>query len=129
MAIASVILIIISSVAGVVLTVWGRVTPPETRAAKNAFVALGILSVLCIIAAGVLNGVSQNRLENTIETTATNVQKLAETVKVAKNLSVDQILAAAASKLRQQDQEIQQLQSDVNLKNSLGDLEAAAGAD
>jgi hypothetical protein len=113
MGLAAVILLIISGVTGVILTVWGRVMPPETRAAKRGFVALGGVSVACIILAGALNAVSQDNLNRAIRDMSQNVQKLAEPANVRKDLSVDDILAAAASKLREQDVEIKTLQSQV----------------
>ena len=96
-----------------VLTVWGRVMPPETVAAKRSFVAVGAVSVICIIAAGILNAVSQDSLKEAIQKMSENVQKLAGPANVQMNLSVDEILAAAASKLREQDTKIQTLQSEV----------------
>ncbi len=113
MSLAAVILLIVSGVAGVSLTVWGRIMPPETPATKRGFVAVGGISVICIIAAGVLNVFSQDRLRDTIETMAGNIQKLAPPANVQKNLSIDEILAAAASKLRDQNAQIQKLQSEV----------------
>ncbi len=113
MGIAAVILLVISGVAGVVLTVWGRVMPPETSATRRGFVAVGGLSVICIVAAGILNAASQNSLKRTIEMVSANIQKLAAPANVRRDLSVDDILAAAASKLRQQDVQIQQLQSQI----------------
>jgi hypothetical protein len=106
MSLAAIIFLIISGVAGVTLTVWGRVMPPETKRAKRGFVAVGGLSVLCIVAAGVLNAISQDRLKRTLEIVATNVQKLAAPANVRQDLTVDEILAAAASKLREQDAQI-----------------------
>jgi hypothetical protein len=117
MAIASVILLIISGTAGVVLTVWGRVMPPEGRNAKRGFVAVGGLSVICIVVAGILNAVSQTELSQTISTMADDVRQLAAPAKVEQNATVDQILSAAAAKLMQQDKEL------VNAKNRLAALE------
>jgi hypothetical protein len=113
MAIASVILLIISGIAGVVLTVWGRVMPPESRGAKRGFVVVGGLSVICIVAAGIVNALSQTQLNQTISTMADDVRKLAAPAKVEQNASVDQILGAAAAKLIQQDEEIKKLTADV----------------
>src|SRR5438552_18786948 len=93
MAISSVVLLIISGIAGVALTVWGRVMPPESRNAKRGFVVVCALSVVCIISAGVINAISQNKLSYTIETMAANVQKLAAPANVQKDSSVDQILS------------------------------------
>ena len=72
------------------------------------------MSVICIIAAGILNAASQDSLKLTLEMLSQNVQKLAEPANVRKDLSVDDILAAAASKLREQDAQIKTLQSEVN---------------
>lgn len=114
MGIASVILVIASGVSGVLLTVWGRVMPPETSRAKRGFVTLGGFSVICIIAAGILNAISQNRLNGTIVAMASDVRKLAEPAKVDQNLSVEQILAAAASKLLEQQKTIDRLGADLD---------------
>jgi hypothetical protein len=113
MSLAALLLLVVSGVAGMILTVWGRIMPPETPAAKRKFVALGALSVICIVAAGALNAVTQDSLKRTLETVSVNIQKLAEPANVRKDLSVDEILAAAASKLRDQDAQIQKLQSEV----------------
>lgn len=113
MSLAAVILLIISSVAGVALTIWGRLKPLETPAAKRGFVALGGVSVVCIIAAGILNASTQDNLRQTLETVSSDIRKLAEPANVRKDLNVDQILAAAASKLRDQDAQIKKLQSEV----------------
>jgi hypothetical protein len=113
MSVAVIILLIISGLAGVTLTVWGRVMPPETAATKRGFVAVGAVSAICIVVAGILNAATQDSLKRVIETMSENVQKLAEPANVRKNLSVYEILAAAASKLRDQDVEIQKLQSEV----------------
>lgn len=88
--------------------------PPETRRTKFGFVAIGGLSVLCIIAAGIINSISQNRLNNSIETMGRNIKTLAAPANVSNNANVDQILAAAASKLMQQDKDIEHLKSNLN---------------
>jgi hypothetical protein len=114
MAAISVILLIISGIAGVILTVWGRVVPPETKKAKVGFVVVGGISVACIISVGILNAISQNRLNSTIQNVAENVQKLAGPAKVtADHLSVDQILSAAAEKLIEQDKKLKTLNEDL----------------
>jgi uncharacterized protein YoxC len=110
---SAVFFLIVSGIAGVALTVWGRLVPPDTPATRRGFVAVGGISVLCIIAAGVLNARTQDKLQRTIETVSVNVQKLAEPANVRKDLSVDDILAAAASKLREQDAQIKKLESEV----------------
>ena len=61
----------------------------------------------------ILNAISQDHLKRTLETVASNVQKLAERANVSKDLSIDEILAAAASKIHDQGVQIQELQSDV----------------
>ena len=87
--------------------------PPETKTAKRGFVALGSLSVVCIFVAGLLNLQSQNRLYNAIDGIADNVRRLAGPANVRESASVDQILAAAATKLNNQDVEIKNLQRSV----------------
>lgn len=87
---------------------------PETKWARRGFVALGALSVICIIGAGLLNSISQSRLTTTINKMAANVRKLAEPANARRDASVDQILLAATSKLIQQDKEIQHLQRSVH---------------
>jgi hypothetical protein len=104
---ASIILLIISGTAGVVLTVWGRVMPPDTPRAKKGFVAVGAVSVFCIISAGIINAVSQNKLENTLATVVSKIQNLAEVADVQKDTSTDRILSAAASKLQEQNKELE----------------------
>lgn len=86
--------------------------PPESRRTKAGFVAVGAFSVLCIIGAGINNSISQNRLTQTISVMADNVQKLAAPANVQKNSSVDEILAAAAAKLLQQDRQIERLEKE-----------------
>ena len=110
----SVILLAISGVAGVILTVWGRLIPPDTRYTKLGFVALGTVSVVCIIGAGIINSTSQSRLTRIIGTMAENVQKLSGPANIRSSANADQILSAAAEKLIQQDAEIQKLTSEMN---------------
>ena len=52
MGLIPVVLLIISGVTGVILTIWGRVSPPETTPAKRGFVAVGGVMVVCIVAGG-----------------------------------------------------------------------------
>ena len=92
--------------------------PPETASAKRGFVAAGIVSVLCIIGAGLLNAVSQDKLRTTIDSMAENVKKLAGPANVKSDADTDQVLAAAASKLIQQGTEIATLEAELNkIKN------------
>ena len=102
-----------SGLAGVSLTVWGRVMPPETTWAKRGFVALGILGAICIIFSAILNSNSQEELKGTITKMAGDVAKLATPAKVDPTLTPDQILGAAAAKLIEQNREIEKLKSDV----------------
>jgi hypothetical protein len=95
--------------------------PPETARAKRGFVAVGGLSVICIIGAGLLNGVSQDRLRTTISAMADDVKKLAGPANIKNDATVDQVLAAAASKLIQQGNEIASLEAELDkIKNPPG---------
>jgi hypothetical protein len=119
-------LLIVSGVAGVVLTVWGRVRPPDSQATKRGFVALGGLGVVCIVAAGILNSFSQDRLSGTIAKMATDVAKLAAPASVDPKLTPDQILSAAAAKLIEQQDRITKLEAqqreDHSAKRMIRDL-------
>ena len=85
--------------------------PPDTRQTKIGFVLIGAASVLFIIVAGAINMISQNRLSEAIRSLTDDVHKLAYSTNAAPDASVDQILAAAATKLIHQDKEIQDLRS------------------
>lgn len=106
-------LMIVSGVAGVMLTVWGRIVPPKNPATRSSFVFVGAVGVLCIIAAGVLNSRSQESLNGTIKKMADDVGKLADLAQVNPNQSTDHILAAAASKLISQQGQINHLTADL----------------
>jgi hypothetical protein len=97
---------IASGTASVVLTVWGRLMPPDTWQTRTGFVFVGIIAVGALITAATLNSRSQEQLITTITTMAENVGKLAAPANVdPKSATTDQILSAAAAKLLQQDGE------------------------
>lgn len=84
--------------------------PPENKAAKRLFVAIGAVSVFCIVVAGILNSISESNLSRTIQSMARNVQALSRTANVGAGASVDQVLSDAATKLIHQDKQIKTLQ-------------------
>ena len=114
-------LLIVSGVSSIALTVWGRLVPPDSPWTKRGFVAVGVLGAACVVVAGFLNSSSQDRfiaaqdtLTGTINKMAENVAKLAGPASADPGLSPDQILAAAAAKLIQQDKEIARLKKDID---------------
>jgi hypothetical protein len=67
----------LSGVAGTILTVWGRVWPPEQTFVQNIFFLVGCVSVASILGTGVKNSASQERMVQTIKNIAFAIEVLA----------------------------------------------------
>jgi hypothetical protein len=73
--------------------------------------AIGVVGMITLVVATVLSASTQQRYINAFNNLADSVHKLATPASVKESANVDQILAAAASKLTQQDKEIQGLKT------------------
>jgi hypothetical protein len=86
------------------------VAPPSNLEQKVAFVFVGGVGILALIGSTILNASSQNDLLQQVSGLRTDIQGLAKLSEVSPNAGTDQILAAAAAKLIEQDRKIRELQ-------------------
>lgn len=93
----------------------------DSLAHKMWHTVIGIVGIGALVIATFLASSTQRRYVDAFNRLADNVQRLAGPANAQKDSNVDQILAAAASKLMQQDAEIQQLKSSVNAINHPAD--------
>ena len=96
------------------LTVWKPFMRSDSRGHRLWHTVIGIAGMAALVVATVLNSSMQTQYADALNRLATSVQKLAGPAKAEANSTVDQILAAAASKLIQQDKEIRRLNDNVN---------------
>ena len=96
-----------------ILTIGSPFMRSDSRGHKIWHTLIGIAGICALITSSVLNGQTQKEYAKSFDRLAVNIQKLAEPAQAENGSSVDQILAAAASKLIKQDTEIKHLKSDV----------------
>ena len=104
------ILAIIAGVVGSVVTIWGSVSAPSSFEGKVFFVFIGVVGVAALVASTILNSRSQDQMGRQVLGLRTDIQGLAKLAEADPNANPNQILAATAAKLIEQDKRIRQLE-------------------
>ena len=122
----SILLALIAGGFGAAVAIWGVVAPPSSLEQKVAFAFIGGIGVLALIGSNILSVSSQNDMLKQVSGLRTDIQRLANLSEVSPNAGTDQILAAAAAKLIDQDRKIRELQPRRLLPDQIGKMVAAA---